>query len=55
MLVIGVAAQEVDCRQLQLLIAVVAGFLVVSSGGLLHAHNLSLHRIDVLHDVFHSV
>lgn len=55
MLVVRMATEEVDSGKLKLLFAVIACFLVECAGGLLHANNLALHLVDVLHVILHFV
>jgi hypothetical protein len=49
------AAKEMNGGQLELLITVVTSFLVEGTGSLLHAVDLALHGVDVLHVVLNFV
>ena len=42
-------------RQLELLITVITSFLVEGSGSLLHAVDLALHLVDILHVVLNFI
>ena len=49
------AAKEMNGGQLELLITVITSFLVEGSGSLLHAIDLFLHVVDVLHVVLNFI